>query len=179
MCICICLYSSETLVIVKPPHLPRRPFLLFGPPAAIIYTSSHNICLPLIFLYFLTLHRVSTRLYHIYCPIISAAHRPHHPIISPAIEQVSLRRCRTMLYTVARLCKPPSPPSRISSVDVPAIPRLHCHHFFPPVSPFPSSLLYHISDVACFYRHFFCFPCLLSLLSRVSATAVFILLRLY
>ena len=69
--------------------------------------------------------------------------------------------------------------SHISTVAVPGVPSLCLHHLCPPVSPFPLSILYQISDDVRVHQYFCCFPCLIFTISHVSATFVVVHLCLY
>ena len=158
---------------------PPCPFLSSGPPTAIIYTSYQNLCLTFISLVFLNPRRISNHRHCLYCPGISASHRPHHPVILYAIARVYIHQAVMLAHAVVRLRKPLYPQSRVSAVIAPSVPCLHHHRLSLPISLFTSSLFYHISYGACVHHHFCCFHFRLSSLSRISAVAVVILVVFY
>ena len=123
-CICICLYYYETSVLIQKPT-----FLLLSCPLAQTSCRHRIYIIPEYLPPFSVprcpnLRRVSTRCHHLYRPGISAARRPHHPVISTAIARVFLRWGGTLLHAVSRLCKHPSLLSRFFDVAIPTVPLL-------------------------------------------------------
>ena len=139
-------------------------FLLYGLPATIIYPSSQHLWLPFPSLIVLHIRHISTHFHYIYFPLHI------FPLPPPSSCCLTCNRSRVPYpgwYAVACLRKLPYLPYHISEVSIPPVPHFRRRHLCLTVSPFPPSLLSHISAREFFHHRLCRFPCLIYLLSHI------------